>query len=296
MIKSIHLLAIMIMAAVIASCSKTDGGPAGSGLIEATEAIISAEASGRLEVRYFDEGDEISKGDIIVLIDSSKTALKLNEARASYRAMQSQRENALIRIEQIILDDSLAQKEFQRISRLMASGSANQQQYDRAENAAQNSRLARQAAAVALRTTDAELARIEASIDLLKQQIADCTPTAPVSGTVVTTYVEEGELVAPGKALIKIAQLDTMTVKIYLPPGDLSGVSLGEGAEIDPEIEGQGAFPGIVTWISPEAEFTPKNVQTRQARADLVYAVKIRVPNPDQIFKIGMPVYVRISR
>ncbi len=292
--KLVQLLVAITMATVVVSCSNTDSDPAGSGLIEANEATISAEASGRLEAVYFDEGDKISRGDIIALIDTTKTALRLEKARVLYRAMQTQRENALIRIEQTAIDDSLAQKEFRRISRLVASGSANQQQYDRVENTAQKSQLARKAASVALESADAELARIEVDINLLREQLNDCQPTSPVSGTVVTSYVEQGELMAAGRPLLKIANLDSVWVKIYLPPADLTGIKLGDRAEVDPEDGRDQPLSGTVTWIADEAEFTPKNVQTREARADLVYGVKIVIPNHDQTLKIGMPVSVTI--
>jgi HlyD family secretion protein len=109
---------------------------------------------------------------------------------------------------------------------------------------------------------------------------------------VVTRYVESGELVAIGKPLVKVARLDTVWVKVYLPPSDLTRIKLGGRAEIDPEDGRSRPLAGSISWISSEAEFTPKNVQTKEARADLVYAVKITIPNPDQTLKIGMPVLV----
>ena len=145
-----------------------------------------------------------------------------------------------------------------------------------------------------LKAAGADLARIRANIDLIQQQIADCTPVAPLDGTVVTTYVDPGELAVAGKALVRIAGLDTVWVKIYLPPKDLTRIGLGDEALVDPEDGRTEPFKGRVSWISPEAEFTPKNVQTKEARADLVYAVKVTVSNPEEELKIGMPVMVRI--
>lgn len=294
--RTVPIVMLAFAAMVMLSCSHEDSIPGGSGLIEATEVVVSAETSGRLEVRYVDEGDTIAAGDPLGVIDSTTVLLYLAESQAALQGTYAQRENARLAITQTSYDDSLATKDFNRISRLLKAGSANQQQYDQAENAARKASSAQQIAAVKLKTADADIARIEAEIDILEKQLGDCTPSAPVSGTVVTTFVEVGELVATGKALVKIARLDTVTVKIYLPPGDLAGVKLGNNAQVDPEIEGKTALDGVVTWISPEAEFTPKNVQTKDARADLVYAVKVTVPNPDQILKIGMPVYVRIPR
>jgi len=281
-------------ATLLLSCSNNNSLPGGSGMIEATEVTVSAETGGRLEALHFDESDRINKGDTISLIDTVTVALKLEQAQAAYRVMQTQRKNALIRTEQAAVEDSLAQKEFGRISRLLESGSANQQQYDRAETAARQSQLARKTAAVAVQSADAELGRIEAEMDILKKQLSDCRPISPATGTVVTKYVEEGELITPGRPLIKIARLDTVWVKVYLPPSDLTGIKLGGQAKVDPEDGTHQPLTGIITWISSEAEFTPKNIQTKQARADLVYAVKITIPNNDEILKVGMPVSVTI--
>jgi len=288
------LPALIILSFLLISCSAEDTVPGGSGLVEATEVIVSAETGGRLIHLYFEEGDNIAPGDTVALIDTTIVSLRLKQAEASLRAVEAKRATAMIQVEQAALDDSLAQKEFKRISRLIESGSVNQQQYDQAQNAADKAALARQAAKVALKAAEAEKARIEAEIGLLGQQLADCRPLSPSSGKVLTTYMEAGELAAPGKPLLKIGRLDTVWVKIYLPPDDLTEIKLGNRAEIDPEDGREQPLKGTVTWISSEAEFTPKNVQTREARANLVYAVKVTIPNSEETLKIGMPVSVTI--
>lgn len=294
MIKWVLTPMVILMVCMILSCSQGEIIPGGSGLVEANEVIISAETAGRLENLYYDDGNKVNRGDIIALIDTTTVVLRLEQTRAIAKSIRAQRQNALISIEQAELNDSLASKEYRRISRLVKAGSANQQQYDRAENAYQQARLGRKAAAVALDAVDAELARVGAEIKLLEKQLADCRPMSPVSGTVVTTYIEKGELVAQGKPILKVARLDTVWVKIYLPPEDLTKIKLGETAEVDPEDGRTTPLSGVISWISSEAEFTPKNVQTKQARADLVYAVKVIVPNADEALKIGMPVSVSI--
>jgi HlyD family secretion protein len=112
---------------------------------------------------------------------------------------------------------------------------------------------------------------------------------------VINKFVEVGELIGVGKPLVKIAKLDTVWVKVYLPPSDLTRISLGGHALVDPEDGRNKPLEGKVSWISDQAEFTPKNVQTKEARADLVYAVKITIPNPGKVLKIGMPVSVKIQ-
>ena len=291
-----HLvIALMPLAALAASSCGTDNDvPAGSGFVEATEVVVSAETGGRLERLDAEEGETVKTGQAIALIDTTRLALQLAQARAQSEAAAIQLETASLQLKKAALDSTLAHTDFKRIQDLIASGSANRQQYDQAGNRYEQAVLAGKAAAAAVAAARAELARAEAASRLMERQLRDCRPVAPLRGKVVTTYVEPGELVTVGKPLVKIAGLDTVWVKIYLPPGDLTGIKLGKRAEVDPEDGREEALAGVVTWISPEAEFTPKNVQTKGARADLVYAVKVTIPNPNEELKIGMPVMVRI--
>lgn len=289
---------LMILCALpllaVASCGRNTAAPGGSGLIEATEVTISSETSGRIEKVYVDEGDRLLPGDTIALIDTVTLSLKLRQAEAMKAAAETRRQTARIQIDKAALDAELAGKEFDRINSLVQTGAANQQQYDKTKNILDQSRLAKKAAAAALDAAAADLEKIDSDIALLHKQLADCRPIAPSGGTVVTKYVEGGELTSVGKPLVKMARLDTVWVKIYLPSSDLTRIKLGETANIDPEDGRTTPLPGAVTWISPEAEFTPKNVQTKEARADLVYAVKVTIPNEGEQLKIGMPVLVTI--
>jgi HlyD family secretion protein len=286
--------ALVVLALWLVSCGDNNGVPAGSGFIEATSVVVSAEVAGKLDALYFDEGEAIALGDTIALIDTTKVSLMLDQANARLRSAWTQEQSARLQIEKTELDSALARADFLRVRSLVRKGSVNQQQYDQAENRYLQARLARKTAGAALAGARADRKRAEAEIAILEKQLSDCRPVAPLTGTIVTSYVEQGELLGIGKPLVKIAELDPVTVKIYLPPAQLTRVKLGAKAEIDPEDGRTSPIAGKVSWISPEAEFTPKNVQSREARADLVYAVKITIPNPDQVLKIGMPVMVTI--
>jgi HlyD family secretion protein len=276
------------------SCGNQKAAPEGSGFIEATEVTVSAEVTGTLALRYCGEGDKIALGAPIALIDTTTYALRLAEALAQRRAAVTAESAARLQVEKADLDSSLAAKEFGRISRLVDTGSADRRQYDQTETAYHEATVATRAARAALRAASADIDRIDAGIDILRQELSDCRPASPLNGRVVTTYCEQGELVVVGKPLVKLAKLDTVWVKIYLPPGRLTGIDLGGRALVDPEDGRKEPIEGWVSWISPEAEFTPKNVQTEEARADLVYAVKVTIPNAGEELKIGMPVMVRI--
>jgi HlyD family secretion protein len=284
----------LLPALALVSCGDDEDVPRGSGFVEATEVTVSAEVTGRLQDLYVDEGDRVAAGAPMALIDTTTYALRLAEAMAQRYAAENGEAAARLQIEKAELDSSLAEREYARISRLVETGSANRQQYDQAETRYRQALVAAGLARSSLKAAEADLARVEANINIIKEHLANCRPTAPLGGTVVTIYTDPGELGVSGKALIRIAALDTVWVKIYLPPDDLTGVKLGDRALVDPEDGRSRPIEGRVTWISPEAEFTPKNIQTREARADLIYAVKVTIPNPEGDLKIGMPVMVRI--
>ena len=288
------ILLLGALAVILSACSNGDGLPGGSGMIEATEVIVSAEAAGRIENLYVDRGDKVTIGETLAAIDSTTSALQLRRADAAYSAALVKLATDSLNIDKAKLTAVLAKKEFDRVGSLITSGSVNQQQYDNAENAYLQASLAQKMAVAALRVTDAELARILAEIDILRKQLKDCRPASPLAGTVTEKYIEAGELVAPGKPLVKISRIDTVEVKIYVPPQDLTRIALGAQANIDPEDGRTEPIKGSVVWIASVAEFTPKNVQTKEARADLVYAVKISIPNADETLKVGMPVSVSI--
>ncbi|MFH2055631.1 MAG: efflux RND transporter periplasmic adaptor subunit [bacterium] len=287
-------LLITLISLLALSCGKNDNQLGGSGLIEATQTLVSAEVAGQIEQVLCDEGDHLEIGDTLARIDTTTVALQLKQAEAGLSAAQAQIEVTRIDIQRAAEQRDLAQKEFDRAAKLIVSGSVNQQQYDQAENALAQAKLSYRKANAALAAAEADIARLEAQVALLQQQLAYCTPLSPVSGVVTEKYIEVGELVAPGRPLVEIARLDTVWVKIYLPPQHLTAIALGATAEVDPEDGRTEPLVGRVSWIASEAEFTPKNVQTKEARADLVYAVKIEIANPEQALKIGMPVAVRI--
>ena len=279
----------------ILSCGNNRPEIGGSGLIEATEVVLSAKTNGQLISLDFDEGEHVAINDTIGLIDTSTTILQLRQAEAIAEAAGLKLKIAAKDIKQAEQNLSLAQTEFDRIASLLGSGSANQQQYDQAQTALTQARLIKEKADLGRQAAQAELKSARSQAALLKKQFEDCFPLAPIEGTIVTKYIEPGELVTISRPLVKIASLDTVWVKIYLSPADLTRISLGDQAQIDPENGSKNLLTGSITWISDQAEFTPKNVQSKEARADLVYAVKITIPNPGHVLKIGMPVSVKVQ-
>ena len=286
---------LLIVVLLFISCGKNTSPPGGSGLIEATEIVVSSEISGQLKSLRFEEGDSIANGDTIGEIDTVTTMLRLHQAEASRQMAETKVRVSSINIEQASYNLDLAKKEYDRVASLLKAGSINQQQYDRTETAYNQAILSKKQADATYDAALAELEKVKSESVLLEKQLSDCFPKAPESGMITNKFVEVGELIGAGKPLVKISKLDTVRVKVYLPPSDLTRITLGGHALVDPEDGHNQPLDGKVSWISDEAEFTPKNVQTKEARADLVYAVKITVPNPGRILKIGMPVSVKIQ-
>ncbi|MBN1296764.1 efflux RND transporter periplasmic adaptor subunit, partial [bacterium] len=204
-------------------------------------------------------------------------------------------QEALARVHQAKTALDGARKQYDRALALQKKGSISQQNFDDMDTAHALAIRNLETTRTTLGVFPAKRLALEARLNVLDRQLQDGTITAPRNGTVVEKYAEAGERTAAGKPIIKLAALDRVWVKIYVGEADLGKVRLGAAAKIEVDSHPGIPFNGTVIWVSDQSEFTPKNVQTRDARADLVYAVKVDIPNPDRIFKIGMPVDVSLQ-
>jgi HlyD family secretion protein len=301
----LRYMAPVILAAVIfASCGEApEQDFAGSGIIEATEITISAKTTGTIFSSPPDEGSEITEGDLIAVIDVEMLELQravseadLADIEWSERVLKAQRDLVDEQISQASLKNAYAAKTQDRVVNLFDAGAATADRLDAVEtelavgiSALKSAELQQAEVNTRLGALAAKRQKVNASLALLSRQIEDGNVTAPCSGVLLETYKETGELSVAGQPLCTVAEMDTVTVRIYVNETMLGSLVLGSNAKIAIDSHPGERFPATVTWISPEAEFTPKNVQTRDARADLVYAVEITIPNPDGLFKIGMP-------
>jgi HlyD family secretion protein len=287
----ISILALLILA----GCNGNQKAAGGSGFVEANEVLISAETSGRILVRNFDDGTAVKAGETLAVIDPSRLELDIASMTATRQSNVATLETSRLAVTKAKESEDYAKSERDRIARLLKAGSATQKQLDDLEYQTTQATVARKSAEAGVTVVQAQIEKIDADLNRLIRQLKDCYPIAPTSGTVTEKFVEVGEVVAPGKSLVKIANLDTVSAKVYLPAGLFSSIKVGEKATVSTESGGT-TYTGDVTWTSPEAEFTPKNVQTEKSRANLVYAVKVRIPNPDNRLKIGMPVFISLER
>jgi len=303
-----------------AACSRASRAIEASGTIEATSVQVSSKSSG--EILHLDaaEGRFVHEGDILAVIDHAALEIQLDQARSGVDLAKAQldlltngaRGEDLAQAKDALnqANDTLqnAQEDFNRMESLYKVNAATKKQRDDAEyryTAAKTQASSAQQALLKLQNfarpedVKAALARVDQavySVQLLEKSIKDCTVHSPVNGIVTEKLVEEGELAAPGTGLYVITNLDTVKLTIYVSETDLGDIHLGQEARISIDSRPGVTYPGKVTFISPVAEFTPRDIQTKDERVKLVYAVRIEITNPQETFKPGMPADATLAR
>ena len=288
------LLAVAMLLPSMSSCRRKKKHADAYGVFEATEIIVSSESNGKLLSFDVKEGDTYEKGEEIGLIDTTQLYLQMMQLDASMKAAMTRRPDIPSQIQ--TLQDKLItlEKEKVRVANLVAANAAGSKQLDDIEAEITMTKSQLEATKSMLGTQDrAVLGEIEAMrFQRLQAEtaIASCHIKAPITGTVLKKYIEPNELAFQGKPLFKMADLTNMFIKVYITEDMLSDVHLNQDAviRIDSQKEKVKKFDGKVSWISPKAEFTPKMIQTKNERVNLVYAVKIAFIN-DGSAKIGMP-------
>ena len=293
---AVAILFVCAALSPLVACRR-DGEPDAYGNFEATEVVVSAQTSG--EVRRFTpvEGLRLERGAVVALIDTTQLALERAQLVAQRSATGARRTEVSEQLGVLEVQREIARRAYERTRRLHAAQAATAQQLDQAERdyrvlVAQIAATRAQRQSVGL-----DVASNEARVEQIRDRIAKSSVANPQPGTVLATYAREGEVVQVGQPLYKIADLDTLVLRAYVTGAQLASVRLGEGVQVRVDAPGGRlrTIAGTVSWVSPTAEFTPTPVQTRDERADLVYAVKIRVANPDGALKIGMPADVTLG-
>ncbi|MBP8041780.1 MAG: efflux RND transporter periplasmic adaptor subunit [Bacteroidales bacterium] len=280
----------IISIALLTACSGRNDKSDAYGNFEADETIISSEVSGKIIQLDLEEGQEIKAGTIVGIIDTTDYQLKKEQLTAQKNAIASKSGNiaSQIEVQQQQKNNLLIDKA--RIEKLYKDGAATKKQLDDINGSI--SMVDKQIQSIQTQNGSVadEILAIVKQIDQISQTIKKCYLSCPVSGTILNKYIEQNELVIPGKSLFKIADLSSVFLRAYISESQLANVKLGQKVEvlIDKGEDNTAKYEGTVTWISSTAEFTPKIIQTKEERVNLVYAVKIKVKN-DGALKIGMP-------
>jgi len=284
------LLTSATLALTLFSCGRGGNGDEGwSGTIEAVEVDVASEAAGQVIKLAVGEGDRVKAEDLVAAVDVEKLELQRQEASATLAELSRNRELNRESLVQAKENLKMVERDLERFEVLWKEKTATKKEYDDTLSRARIARSAVVAAGKAIEAVDARERAVKARIDLLDSRIADGRVVSPIDGYVVEKFVEMGEMVNVGSAVVRVADLNSLFIKMYVAETELGMVQLNSKARLRVDSFPERDFPGRVAWISPEAEFTPKNVQTREARVSLVYAVKVVVPNPDLSLKIGMP-------
>jgi HlyD family secretion protein len=310
--RSKFLIAIAIL--IFHACKSTENQVDASGAFEADEVIVSSELNGQLLSFKVNEGDVLSKGQVIGTIDSTSLFFQKQQVEASIRSLSLKTSDVKPQIK--LLEDQLAVQQSQvdqlirernRMENLVKADVATQKQLDdmnaQVDQMQKQMRVTEQQIAVQRSNTGtqnrsilSETAPLQKQAAQLNEQLSKANIVNPINGTVLTKYAEEGEVTAPGKALYKIADLSFITLRAYITGTQLSQVKLNQNVKVlvDSGTEKYHTYNGAITWISDKAEFTPKTIQTKDERANLVYAIKIKVKN-DGYLKIGMYGEVKLN-
>ena len=283
-------ISLMFCSLALLACGKGDE-PDAFGNFEATEVVVSAETGGQIERFVPREGVRLARGAVAAVIDTSQLALEERQAEAQRAATGARGSEAAAQVRVFEAQRAVAQRAYERTRRLHAQEAATAQQLDQSERDYRTVVAQIAAARAQQRSVSMDVASATARVEQIRDRIARGTVTNPVAGTVLTTYARAGEVIQPGQPLYRIADLDSLILRAYVSGGQLSSLRTGQDVTVNVDVAsgGRRAIPGTVTWISPNAEFTPTPIQTRDDRVDLVYAVKVAVANPDGALKIGMP-------
>jgi len=289
--KKIFLISITVT--LLLSCRNDKDAFDAAGAFESVETIISTEASGTILQFNVQEGQTLSAGQYLGYVDTTQLSLRKQQLEAQIASVTSQMPDIPVQVAALQAQLAEAQKNQQRVSKMFKQNAATQQQMDAANT--QVDMLSKQIDAqksslhISSNTIGRNVTPLQKQIEQLNDQIAKCYIINPFQGTVLTKYAESHELAMPGKALYKIAPIDTLLLRAYITGTQLDQVKLGQQVKVRTD-EGANKYryyTGTVYWISSQSEFTPKTIPTKDERADLVYAIKVRVKN-DGYIKIGM--------
>ncbi|MEN8157561.1 MAG: efflux RND transporter periplasmic adaptor subunit [Bacteroidota bacterium] len=286
--KIIHILIPSILTLFL-SCSGNEEGAGAYGNFEANEVIVSAEAQGRIVTFEPVEGTRLKEGEVVVVIDTTQLTLKKEQLESGKTSLGARIRTLDAEVHANRVQLKNLEREEQRIDRLVEGGAATSKQKD--DIVGQIALMEAKIAAVESQdaSVHAERRTLEIQISQVEDQIRRSSVRNPVDGVILAKYREKGEMAMPGQPLYKTASMDTLILRAYISGEQLSAVKTGQVVQIMYDVPGgMKECSGVVSWISPRAEFTPKIIQTREERVNLVYAIKVQVPNEGSL-KIGMP-------
>ncbi|HHV85488.1 MAG TPA: HlyD family efflux transporter periplasmic adaptor subunit [Petrimonas sp.] len=291
--KPIKLFTLPVIVLLFASCSGNDNDYDANGSFEATEIIVSSQGNGQILSLNVVEGQIVQAGEVVGQLDTTQLYLQKMSLISNAQGVRAQRPNIGTQTAAIEKQIQTLQRERTRTQNLVAANAANKKQLDdinaqievlQKQLSAQTSTLQKSSDNIS-----AQSSALQIQVAQLEDLLEKCTIKSPISGVVLNKYAERGELAGTGSPLFKVADIENMYLRAYVTNDQLSGIKLNGKVTVRVDA-GDGemrSYSGTVSWISDKSEFTPKTIQTKNERANLVYATKIAVKN-DGFLKIGM--------
>lgn len=299
--KLYRTITLGLFATMLSACGNGNKEYDATGTFEATEVIVSSEATGKLMEFNVTEGNSVDAGTQIGYVDTTQLYLKKMQLQANTKTVNSKRWDVGKQIAATQQQIATQIREKNRFESLVKNNAANQKQVD--DINAQISFLRKQL--VAQKTTlennntgiSGESSALDIQIAQINDQLNKCYVSSPIKGTVLSKYSQKGELAIPGKALFKVADIENMFLRAYVTSDQLANIKIGQQVKVFADYGNDKVkeYSGTISWISSKSEFTPKGIQTKDERANLVYAVKVAVKN-DGLVKIGMYGEVRFNK
>lgn len=291
--KNVKILIPAVAAMMLAACGDKDAEYDASGVFETTEVIVSAKGTGEIVSLDIEEGQTVKANQLLGELDMTQLTLKRQQLDAGKDAATSRRLDTSRQVASLRQQIANLQSEQARFRALLEDGAATQKQVD--DIGYQIATLQKQLAATneqvstANQSIDGQSAGFDAQIGQVDDMMRQARITSPIDGVILSKYAEKGEYAMPGRALFKVADVSDMKLRAYITADQLTGLKIGQKVTVyaDQGTKRRKAYEGTVSWISSEAEFTPKTIQTRDERSNLVYAIKISVRN-DGLIKRGM--------
>lgn len=280
---------VLLGTLAIAACSGDDA-PDAYGNFEADDVVVAAQVAGPIVRFNVEEGQALTAGALVAVIDTIPLTLERAQLVAQRGVVNARRREVAAQRASVDAQLAIADRSLARVQRLRDGEAATATQVDGAERDVTVLRAQREALTASDASLGSELASLDARLASVADRIARAQVRSPIAGTVLATYARLGETAQPGQALFAIANLGTLTLRAYVTGDQLASFAIGQRVTVR-VTSGDSllALPGEIAWVSARAEFTPTPIQTRDERADLVYAVKVRVADPQGRLKIGMP-------
>jgi len=274
---------------IFGACSNNKAKSDAFGNFETDEVTVSSENSGKILMTAFIEGEKVNQGALMAIIDTVNLVLQRNQLLAQKESVLAQKAGLYASIAVSDQQITNVQKDQARIKKMLADGAATPTQMDDIDGQIALAEKQKKAYSAQITAIEKSAEAVDAQVAVLNDRITTSVVKAPITGIILEKYAETGELATPGKQLYKMANIDNLILRVYVSGPQLTLIKVGKQVNVMIDgNEGIKEIAGTVEWVSPEAEFTPKIIQTREERVKLVYAAKVRVPN-DGSLKLGMP-------